>query len=58
MGRYVDLQGGHIWLYQLASLVTGVRATQGIHTGSWNLNDMRSLMNDPSYNWKQSHLSR
>ena len=42
---------GHIWLYNLALLVTGVRATHGIHTGSWNLNDMRSSMNDPSYNW-------
>jgi len=42
---------GHIWLYNLASLVTGVRATHGIHTRSWNLNDMRSSMKDLSYNW-------
>ena len=41
---------GHIWLYNLALLVTGVLATHGIYNGSWSLNDMRSSMNDPSYN--------
>jgi hypothetical protein len=42
----------------LASLVTGVRATHGIHTGIWNLNDIRSSMNESIYNWQKFHMSR
>ena len=39
-------------------IVTGVRATHDIHTAIWNLNDMRSSMNDPIYNWQMFHMSR